>query len=185
MVAPEKIETARLVLHRPTHSDAQAIFDGYASDPDVTRYLAWPRHTSIADTEWFLKFSDHEWTRASVGPYLVRSRADNKLLGSTGLALESVNVASTGYVFAKDASGQGYASESVRAMMELSRTLGITRLYALCHVEHRPSARVLEKAGFTLEKRLANHTDFPNLNAAALCDVLLYSINPCAVHAKG
>src|SRR5690348_12855516 len=105
MRAPEKIETARLLLVRPTASDVEAIFQRYASDPDVTRYVAWPRHTSINDTEFFLKFSDHEWSRSSAGPYLARSRTDNSVLGCTGLAFESDTVASSGYVFAKDAWG--------------------------------------------------------------------------------
>ena len=178
MNAPEQIETARLLIHRPTQRDVQAIFDRYASDPEVTRYLAWPRHTSITDTELFLKFSDHEWTRSAVGPYLVRLRADNRLLGSTGLALESSTQASTGYVFAKDAWGKGYASESLHAMIELARANGITRLDALCHTEHQPSARVLEKAGFIREERLCNHTRFPNLASDSPCDVFLYSIDP-------
>jgi [ribosomal protein S5]-alanine N-acetyltransferase len=124
----------------------------------------------------FLKFSDHEWMRAFVGPYLVRSREDNTLLGSTGLALESSAVASTGYVFAKDAWGKGYASECLQAMIDLSRKLGIARLYALCHTEHQPSARVLEKAGFNCEKRLANHTKFPNLASGSFADVFVYAI---------
>jgi len=44
MKGPERIETARLVLRRPTAADAEAIFNRYAGDSDVTRYLAWPRH---------------------------------------------------------------------------------------------------------------------------------------------
>ncbi|MDB6027733.1 MAG: hypothetical protein JWM68_3956 [Verrucomicrobiales bacterium] len=36
MKAPEKIETARLGLHRPTANDLDAIFIRYASDPEVT-----------------------------------------------------------------------------------------------------------------------------------------------------
>jgi RimJ/RimL family protein N-acetyltransferase len=105
-------------------------------------------------------------------------RADNTLLGSTGLALESSTQASTGYVFAKDAWGKGYASESLRAMIELAGTNGITRLCALCHTDHRPSAHVLEKAAFIREERLCNHTRFPNLGSDSPCDVFLYSIDP-------
>lgn len=184
MNAPERIETARLLLHRPCHADAQAIFERYASDPVVTRYLAWPRHTSISDTESFLKFSDHEWARASVGPYLVRSRADGGLLGSTGLSLESSALASTGYVFARDAWRKGYASESLQAMIDLARTLGITRLYAFCHTEHRPSALVLEKARFVCEKRLPNHIKFPNIEPDSPADVFIYAIDPCSFTAE-
>jgi [ribosomal protein S5]-alanine N-acetyltransferase len=176
MKAPERIETARLFLHRPTRDDLRAIFDRYASDPEVTRYLAWPRHQSIIDTEFFLKFSDAEWNHASVGPYLVRSRADQMLLGSTGLALESPDSASTGYVFARDSWGRGYASESLRAMIDLARDLGLRRLYALCHVQHNPSARVLEKARFNREKLLPKHILFPNLGSNEPSDVFSYAI---------
>ena len=86
MKAPEFFETDRLVLQRPRATDLEAIFTRYASDPDVTRFVAWPRHKSLADTEAFLAFSDAEWDRWRAGPYILRSRADGTLLGSTGLA---------------------------------------------------------------------------------------------------
>jgi ribosomal-protein-alanine N-acetyltransferase len=177
MRAPEKIETDRLVLARPTSADLEAIFSRYASDPDVTRFVAWPRHISTSDTEFFLKFSDHEWNRSPAGPYLARSRADGSLLGSTGLAFESENIASTGYVFAKDAWGKGYASETLGAMVDLARNLRVTRLYALCHADHRASAHVLEKCGFAHEKVLQNHTTFPNLGTPGPCDVVSYGLS--------
>jgi RimJ/RimL family protein N-acetyltransferase len=177
MRTPEKIETARLLLVRPTASDVEAIFQRYASDPDVTRYVAWPRHTSINDTEFFLKFSDHEWSRSPAGPYLARSRTDNSVLGSTGLAFESDTVASTGYVFAKDAWGHGYASEALRAIIDLARDLHVTRLYAICHTDHRASAHVLEKGGFAREGILPNYIRFPNLGESGPSDVLSYALN--------
>lgn len=178
MKAPEKIETARLLLHRPTHGDLRAIYERYASDPEVTRYLAWPRHQSITDTESFFTFSEVEWRRWSVGPYLVRSRADQTLLGSTGLSLESPEQASTGYVFARDAWGHGYASECVSAMIDLAKALGLRRVYALCHTEHRASVRVLEKATFIREKLLPQHIVFPNLGTDGPSDVFCYARNP-------
>ena len=66
--AAERIETARLVLRRPGGADADAIFSSYASDPEVTRYLAWPRHLTIEATRRFLEFSDDEWTRWPPAP---------------------------------------------------------------------------------------------------------------------
>ena len=103
--APEKIETARLLLHHPTANDIQAVFVRYAGDPEVTRFVAWRRHTSIADTQSFFEFSEAEWDRWPAGPYLVRSRADGELLGSAGLAFDSQSQASTGYVLAREAWG--------------------------------------------------------------------------------
>jgi len=56
--APERVETARLVLRRPRFEDAEAIFVRYASDPEVTRFVGFPTHRSIADTRAFVEFSE-------------------------------------------------------------------------------------------------------------------------------
>jgi RimJ/RimL family protein N-acetyltransferase len=54
MRGPETIETNRLLLRRPVPTHAEAIFTRYASDPEVTRYLSWPRHGTIEQTKAFL-----------------------------------------------------------------------------------------------------------------------------------
>ena len=118
--APERIETERLVLRRPVDGDAEAIFARYASDPAVTTYLGWPRHASVDDTRVFLALSARDWSQWAVGPYLVERRDDGVLVGSSGLALETPERAATGYVFARDAWGLGYATESLRAMVALA-----------------------------------------------------------------
>ena len=84
--AAERIETARLVLRRPGGADAEAIFSSYASDPEVTRYLAWPRHLTIEATRRFLEFSDDEWTRWPAGPYVIEERATAGSSAAPGLA---------------------------------------------------------------------------------------------------
>jgi RimJ/RimL family protein N-acetyltransferase len=173
--AAERLETARLVLRRPVADDARAIFGGYASDPEVTRYLAWPRHISVEDARVFLGYSDAEWRQWGCGPYLVHAREDGRLLGSTGLAFESRYVASTGYVLARDAWGHGYATEVLREMVEVARGIGLRRVYAVCHVDHLASARVMEKGGLRREGVLQKHTIFPNLGPERV-DVLCYGI---------
>lgn len=173
--APDRIETARLVLRRPVAADAETIFARYASDPEATRYLGWRRHTAVEDTRMFLAFSEAEWNRWPAGPYVVESREGGTLLGSTGLAFESFESAMTGYVFARDAWGHGYATEALAAVVPLARALGIRRLYAICHTAHQASARVLEKCGFVREGVLPRHTIFPNLVPGKAADVFCYA----------
>src|SRR5580765_3818584 len=144
MKCPERLETARLVLRRPVPSDAAEIFERYAADPEVTRFMSWPRHESVADTEGFLAFSDAAWRQWRAGPYLILSR-DGAVLGSTGIEFETPYRATTGYVLARDSWGCGYASEALRAVADLAFRAGVERLYAVCHVEHGASRRVLEK----------------------------------------
>jgi [ribosomal protein S5]-alanine N-acetyltransferase len=170
----EALETARLTLRRPRPEDAEQIFARYAGDAEVTRFMSWPQHRTVADTRAFLELSDAEWERWPAGPYLVHAHSDGRLVGSTGYAFETADRAATGYVFAKDAWGQGYATEAVRAIVEHAPSLGIRRLYAICHVEHRASARVLEKCGFACEGILQAHAEFPNLARGRRSDVRSY-----------
>ncbi len=175
MAAP-LIVTARLDLSRPVAGDAEAIFDRYASDPEVTRFLGWPRHRSVDETRGFLAFSDHEWDRWPAGPFLIRARASGQLLGSTGLSFETAEQAVTGYVLAKDSWGQGYATEALQAMVDLARRTGVTRLSALCHPEHRASSHVLEKCGFVRDRDWTQQVEFPNLAPGVRQDAACYQI---------
>jgi len=172
------LETDRLLLRRPRADDARRIFERYANDPRVTRYLGWPTHRSLTDTEGFLGFCDAEWQRWPAGPFLIESRAGGVLLGSTGLGFESSTQASTGYVLAHDSWGHGYATEALLAMRDLAARLHVTRLYALCHPDHHASSHVLEKAGFTLERLLPGHSEFPNLTPGVKADVRCYAMGP-------
>jgi ribosomal-protein-alanine N-acetyltransferase len=172
---PERIETARLVLRKPISADAEAIFSRYASDPEVTRFLSWPRHRSIEETRSFLMSSDAEWLRWSAGPYLIESRAGQQLLGGTGLHFETPTLAVTGYVLARDAWGHGYATEALGAIVAVARASGVRRLHAVCHSGHRASAHVLEKCGFLCESLLPRHLEFPNLTPGQAEDCLRYS----------
>ncbi len=169
------METARLVLRKPQPRDAQAIFARYASDPEVTRFLSWPRHRSLDETRSFLAFSEVEWARWPAGPYLIESHGGD-LLGSTGFTFETTYRAATGYVLAKDAWGQGRATEALQAVVSIAGGIGIRRLYALCHLDHSPSRRVLEKCGFRHEGTLRRHSEFPNLGQVGPCDVLCYAL---------
>jgi ribosomal-protein-alanine N-acetyltransferase len=173
--APSELETARLRLWRPRLEEAHQVFDRYASDPDVCRFMSWPRHTSVEDTRAFLGFSQAEWERWPAGPFLMEGRADGRLVGSTGLSFETPWRAATGYALARDCWGRGYASEALGAMVELAQGLGVKRLYALCHPEHRASRRVLERCGFEREGLLRRHSEFPNLAPGEALDVSCYA----------
>ena len=172
----ERLETARLLLTRPTAADAQAIFERYASDPAVTRYLAWPTHRSVDDTRLFIDFCEAEWSRSPAGPMLILSKEDGRLLGATGLSFDASGAATTGYVLATDAWGKGYATEALRAMVDLARSLGLLTLGAYCHPDHTPSIRVLEKCGFRPDSDTHAFAEFPNLTPGLKVDVARYEL---------
>jgi RimJ/RimL family protein N-acetyltransferase len=169
------LHTPRLVLRPPCAEDAQTVFDTFASDPEVTRLVGWPRHAGIETTKEFLAFSQCEWQRWPAGPLLIESREDRALLGCSGLSFETEYRASTGYVLARKAWGRGFASEALRAMSALAESLDVQRLYALCHTDHSASVRVLERCGFLREGVLAKYLVFPNLGDPRPQNVYCYA----------
>ena len=173
-LVPERLETGRLILRRPRIADAEAIY-AYASDPEVTRWMGWPRHTSMRDTEQFLAFCEAEWGRWPAASLAIERCADGRVIGTTGFGFETPWRAMTGYVLARDAWGQGYATEALGAVRDLAPTLGVRRLHTWCHVDHAASAHVLDKCGFAREGVLARHTVFPNSGYDAPLDVLCYA----------
>jgi RimJ/RimL family protein N-acetyltransferase len=78
-------------------------------------------------------------------------------------------------VLARDSWGYGYATEALRAMVGVASTTSLHRLYALCHPDHGPSQRVLEKCGFSREALLNRYAEFPNLRPGEPADVLCYA----------
>jgi len=174
--APIKLETTRLFLRQPLMSDAVKIFERYASDDEVTRFVGWPCHRALHDTEAFLRFSTQEWEQWPAGPYLIVSRSDGQLLGSTGFGFQTPHEAMTGYVLARDAWGKGFATEALTAIVGVAARIGVTRLFALCHPEHRPSRRVLEKCGFVRDDVSKLAIEFPNLSPGVRQEAFRYSL---------
>lgn len=178
MKPTERIETERLILRRPKSTDAEAIFRRYAGDPEATRYLSWPTHRNVALTQAFIEWSDEEWKRWPAGSYLIFERGNpERLLGGTGLSFQNPTLAVTGFVLARDAWGQGYATEALEAMVRLARATGVKRLAAVCHPDHRPSAHVLEKCGFLLDEMRRDQFEFPNLKPKRRRNVLTYVLS--------
>jgi ribosomal-protein-alanine N-acetyltransferase len=120
MRPPREIATERLLLRAPRQEDAKLVYERYASDADVTRYVAFPRHRSVEDAGVFIAMALEEWGKDNPMAYLAFSSIDGHLVGSTGLIVETPERGSTGYVLARDAWGRGFATEMARAMVDLA-----------------------------------------------------------------
>jgi len=71
----------------------------------------------------------------------------SELIGCTGLARGEAGV-ELGYWIARPHWGRGFATEAVRAILSLARTLGHRRIVARHFADNPGSARVLTKLGF-------------------------------------
>ena len=162
---PGLIETARLALRAPAHSDAEAMFASYTQDAEVARYMVWQPHASLEATRDFIAGCVAQWNARSALPYIITLKASSQLVGMLE-ARPHGHVVNIGYVLARSQWGQGLMGEAVQAFTAIAlRVPGVFRVEATCDVENLPSARALAKSGFVLEGRLARHTVHPNISA--------------------
>jgi RimJ/RimL family protein N-acetyltransferase len=175
MHVPEVVETSRLQLRRPQAKDAKAIFDAYAQDPAVTRYLVWRPHQSIQTTSEFIGQCLDRWSSGSAFPYVITRKSNDQAIGMLEIRPERFK-ASMGYVLARPYWGQGFMPEAASAIagMILSDP-SMYRVEAFCDVENAASARVLEKVGMLREGVMRRYIVHPTLSHEPR-DCYLYAI---------
>ena len=100
---------------------------------------------------------------------------DDKVVGGIGYVLhtdiERIS-AEIGYWLGEAYWGRGIVTESLIALTQYAiQTHGLCRVFAVPFEHNKPSARVLEKAGFTLEGRMRKSA----LKDGQILDQLLYA----------
>ena len=156
-MGPVRLEGPRIVLREYQPADFGAVH-AYASDPEVTRYVAWgPNDEEV--TRAFLDFA-HQTAREDprgTYPLAVVLRETAELLGGAELRILGPDRrrAAIGYVLNRRAWGQGIATEAARLLIRFGfEELHLHRIEATCDPHNLGSRRVLEKAGLQLEGRI-------------------------------
>jgi len=142
-----ELETHRLVLRRPEPDDAARIFRAFGSDPEVTRFLTWRPHRSIADAEAAIAQRIQRLSDGTEHSWIVQRASHREAIGIVSAWFRGTE-AELGFVLARSHWGRGLMSEAVLAVTEWALAgPTVTRVWATCDVENLASARVLEKAG--------------------------------------
>ena len=175
MRPPEVFETSRLVLRPPRIDDAGDIFNKYAQDPEVTRFMVWLPHEKVETTREFLERCVKCWEDGTAYPWVMELKSDGTLLGMVEIRLVGYKV-DLGYAIAKEYWGKGYTTEAVKAMVQWALDQDeVYRVWAVCDLDNTASARVLEKAGMQQEGVLRRYSIHPLISSEPR-DCYSYSI---------
>jgi len=170
-----KIYSKRLQFRKPAVGDAYILFTTYTQDSEVAKFTTWKPHVSIEETKSFIKMCIEKWKKKDEFNYIIESRENKRLIGMIKVKTDQ-DKANVGYVIARKYWNNGYATESVLAMVDALFGLGdITEVRAFCDAQNNASVKVMVKAGMTFVKVLPNYIIHPNLSNDKR-DCLLYSI---------
>ncbi|MCR5726223.1 MAG: GNAT family N-acetyltransferase [Lachnospiraceae bacterium] len=165
----QTVETDRLILRQFRIEDAEDMFENWASDPEVTKFLTWPPHTSVDITkgllnEWVSRYEDDGYFN-----WVMELKENGKAIGNISVVNlnEKVESADIGYCMSRAYWGKGLMPEALKAVMDyLFDVIGLNRV-AACHDANNPkSGRVMDKAGMKLEGILRS----AGINNLGICD---------------
>lgn len=150
-IGTQAMETSRLVLRRFAREDGAAVYRGYASDPQVCRYLSWNPHEEEAVSQ---KIVDY-WVGQYADPYcfrwaIVMKREDILIGGIDVVELDrETGEGVIGYCIGQGYWGRGITSEALHAMLVyLFTQAGFSRIRARHDSRNPASGSVLLKNGF-------------------------------------
>jgi len=158
------LTTERLVVRPSRLADADAIFEEFASDPAVTRFLLWRPQTSPEGVREFLRGALERVAAGQEFHWVITRAGSERPIGSIGCALQGFR-AELGYVLGKAHWRQGIMTEALRSVVDWTLALEpIERVWAVCDVENVGSAGVLEKVGLLREGLLRRWSLHPNIS---------------------
>lgn len=171
------LETERLILRPFAMEDAPAMYANWASDDEVTKYLTWPTHASVAVTEqvirsWVERYQDpsfYQWMivlkadpRDSIGAISVVNQIDDR-----------IQLAHVGYCIGRKWWHQGITSEAFKRVISfLFDEVGVLKVEARHDPRNPHSGAVMRKCGLKPEGTLRQS----GWNNQGICDECYYGL---------
>lgn len=147
----------------------------YASDPELTKYVIFAPHQSLAESAAVIARLIAENASGHSVMWGLTEGDSDRLIGTCGFGHIAYRHrrAELGYALHRRFWNQGLMTEAVRAVIRFGFTaLELNRIEARCFVNNPASARVLEKAGMVFEGVLREHVQAKG----RFVDLKMYSI---------
>lgn len=162
----KRIETGRLLLRPLVGEDAEAVFE-WVSDPEVNKYMPYPRYTELeAVKKWIASIKPEQNEFAFV------LKDTGKVIGSGSVRYDAdLGGFTFGYNVNRRYWGNGYATEAAKAMISWARKeLGVTEFVAVYADDNVASGNVIRKCGLTF----SHHTTYSKFDGSATFPASVY-----------
>jgi ribosomal-protein-alanine N-acetyltransferase len=174
-IGTKNLITPRLILRPFTMEDAQAMYQNWASDPEVTKYLTWPTHASVEISrmvlsDWVSHYSEENYYQWAIVP-----KDSGHPIGSIAAVHmnDRIGKVEIGYCIGRNWWRKGYMTEALGTVIDFFlNEVGANRVEA-CHDPKNPhSGAVMVKCGMRYEGIQRQN----GINNQGLCDLSWYAI---------
>ncbi len=171
----KELETDRLFLRRFYIEDAKYMYNNWASEPEVVKYLTWQKHRSEEDSKEVLMFWDKDYDEINTYNWAIIFKEFGEPVGSiTVIDIDDIlKIVEIDYCIGSKFWHKGIACEAFQALIKFFfEEVGMNRVIAKCDSRNPNSAKVMEKAGMKYEGTLRESS----FNNQGLCDLQVYGI---------
>lgn len=138
--------SARLNYRPISIKDIEDVYD-YGKEAETCKFLGWGPYENVDEARAFVEkkiaSEDLQW--------VIQQGTAGKVIGA--IRLYDINLedktASVSYILGKKYCGCGYMTESLKAMFQIARGLGLRRIYTCFVEENLLSEKVMQRAGMT------------------------------------
>ena len=151
------LETNRLILRKFEISDAEAMFNNWASDAEVAKYMRWNAHKNINETKEVLLNRIERYSNLNTYHWAITLKSTDIPIGN--IALMSSNeydmCAEVAYCLGRQYWGQGIITEALIAVLKFGLIeVNFNRIEAYHAISNMTSGKVMQKAGMKFEGRM-------------------------------
>lgn len=153
--------TNRCILRKVRKEDAEPMFDNWANDKEVTKYLTWNPHENVENTKQII----NQWLKEEDDPrtirFIITLKDSDEPVGSIDIVRYIDDNPEIGYCLSKKYWNQGIMSEVCKAFVKYLFDIGFKKIYINAMEDNIGSNRVIEKCGFKfIKKERLEHQSF-------------------------
>ena len=170
------LETDRLILRQFELTDAEAMFRNWANDPEVTKFLTWPTHTSVDVSKAVISSWMDLYSNYTHYSWAIILKESGEPIGSIGVVKQDpdIDMVHIGYCIGRAWWRKGYTSEAlIRLVRFFFDEVGVNRIESRHDRRNPNSGLVMIKAGLRYEGTLR---ESDKNNQGGFCDAAYYAI---------
>ena len=176
-IGTQMLQTECLNLRRFVESDAEAMFENWASSAENLTYVTCDPHSDVEVT----RNSIRNWIASYANPNYYKwaiclKENPEQVIGDISIVAMDENDSSCeiGYILGKTYWGRGMMTEALKAVLDFCFTqAGFQKVRARYASLNPASGRVMEKAGMTYLKTIANGVERKDY----VTDLIYYQIS--------
>ena len=155
--------------------DAEAMFQNWASDPEVTRFLTWQPHKNVDVTKSILSTWISEYKKPNFYQWGIVLKELGEVIGTISVVEmnDDIDIVHIGYCIGRAWWHQGIMSEALKAVMDyFFDTVGARRIESRHDPRNPHSGMVMKKCGMIYEGTMRG----ADRNNQGICDASWYAL---------